>query len=504
MLGLLVVGACSAEDTGETAQPVSGGLPPLTMAPTTLERTLVPQDARLSTPGPENPALPDGLLSYGEGFGALKPGPGEPAQVRTIDGTEAPPPGPNARRLSRFVHLADLQIADDESPMRLASFDGSGPTGPALRPQDWYLCAMGNAAVRTINFLHRKEAIDFVLLGGDNADSAQSNELDWVMTVLNGGPLECDSGEDDDPIPGPGNDGKDKLVAEGLQMPWKWVTGNHDILIQGNAALTEQRKQNALGTVASGGTRDFRQNGALTKSDVIPDPRRALLERTEVMSRVADDRDGHGMGDAQRTSGKAFYHFDVEGSPLRFVILDTGAETGGAEGMLHQADVDAHVKPALDEAKALGKLVILASHHASAALTKEGGTFGQEQEDAVLPEAWRSFLGQYDNVLFSMVAHSHENKVEAISSPQGHRWWEVMTAAIADYPHQFRVIEVWDQDNGWIALRGTCVDLATEGDPVAAEGLRRGTVDMLVGWSPDGRGPVEQRNVELLIKKPGG
>lgn len=503
-LAVLLLWACSSEDTAQTSQPVGGGLPALTAAPTTLEQTLVPRNSRLPEPGEKNPALPEGLASYPPDLGDLEPGPGEPFQVRTLDGSTPPPVGANPKRLVRFVHLADLQIADDESPLRLAAFDGSGPTSSALRPQDWYLCHMANAAVRTINFLHRQEPIEFVLMGGDNIDSAQNNELDWLLSVLDGGSVECDSGDDDDPVPGPGNDGKDPLQAEGLQVPWKWVTGNHDILIQGNASLTAQRKENALGTAAPGGTRDWKQGGALTKSDVVADPRRALLERTELMERVASVRDGHGLGEAQKTSGKAFYHFDVAGTPLRFLILDTSAETGGAEGMLHQADIDAHVKPALDEAKAQGKWVILASHHASGALTEEGGTFGQKQDDAVLPDAWRSFLGGYSNVIYSMVAHSHENRVEAISPAQGSGWWEVMTAAIADYPHQFRVVEVWDQDNGWLALRATCVDLAAEGDPVAAEGRRLGAIDMLSRWTSDGRGTPDQRNVELLVKKPGG
>lgn len=501
----LVMLACSAEDTAVVGQPVvGGGLAPLSGAPTTADKTLVPKKPRLETPGAQNPALPEGLATYPPDLGDLVEGPGEAHVARALDGSAAPAPGASPKRLSRFVHLADLQLADDESPMRLAAYDGSGPTSSAMRPQDPDLCRLTGAAVRTINALHRKEPLDFVLLGGDNTDSSQSNEVDWLLGILNGGKVECDSGDDDDLIAGPDNDGKDPFVSEGLLVPWKWVTGNHDVLIQGTVPITEQRKQTALGDSDKGGTRGWKQGGVI-KDGIAPDARRALLERKEMMARVAGDKDGHGLGEAQRQSGKAFHFFDVPNTPLRFLILDTGAETGGADGMLHQADVDAYVKPALDEAKALGKWVILASHHASGALTEDGGTFGTKQGDALLPDAWRDYAGGYENVVYSMVAHSHENRVEAIQPAKGRGWWEIMTASIADFPHQFRVIEVWDQDNGWLMLRATCVDLAVDGDPVAAEGRRLGLIDRQSGWNPgDGVGKPDARNVELYVRKPGG
>jgi hypothetical protein len=78
-----------------------------------------------------------------------------------------------------------------------------------------------------------------------------------------------------------------------------------------------------------------------------------------------------------------------------------------------------------------------------------------------------------------------------------------MSAAIADFPHEFRLVEIYDQDNGWLMMRATPVDFSIEGDAVAMEGRRRGTIDLTSGWQPnDGRGAVEDRNVELWIKKP--
>jgi hypothetical protein len=167
------------------------------------------------------------------------------------------------------------------------------------------------------------------------------------------------------------------------------------------------------------------------------------------------------------------------------------------------ADIDATMRPALELAKTEGKWVILASHHAADALTSNGGAFGTTQDDAVLPAAWKSFLGAYPNVILSMVGHSHEHRVRAIETSGGKKFWELMTSSIADYPHQFRTVEIFDQDNGWIMIRATAVDLDVKGDPVALEGRRAGVVDYTSGWTPaGGSGAQNERNVDLWIRKP--
>jgi len=513
-LVLLAVACSSSSDDGgggttppaTTPKYTPAPLPALADAPTTLESRLAPSKARQSYTAGPNPAMPDALATYlDQGFGELAPAPGETYVTRVIDGSTPPPKGPNAKRVARFVHLADLQIADDESPTRVGQIDAAGFTSAALRPQDAYLCRMANASVRTINALHKKDPIQFTLMGGDNADSAQDNELDWVLGILSGRPsVECDSGDDDDMIPGADNDGKDPFVAEGLAMPWRWVTGNHDILIQGNVQPNDFNRQLVVSDSGGNGTRDYRQGGAITTETVVPDPKRVILSPVEIMAKVAGDKDGHGLDSAAKASGKATYTFDVEGSPVRVLVIDTAHTLGGSDGVIKQSHVDAVIKPALDKAVAEGKWVVLASHHSQKSLTEEGGALGTKEPDALLPDAWAAFVGKYPNVLFSMVGHSHEHRVRAITPAGGHAWWEVLTSAIADFPHQFRVVEIYDQDNGWIMMRTHAVDISVQGDPVAGEGRRRGVVDWTSGWNPDegSSGTPQDRNVELWIKKP--
>jgi 3',5'-cyclic AMP phosphodiesterase CpdA len=481
-------------------------LAPLTDAPTTVDRVLGVVTARQTYKDGPNPSSYDAMLDYEKrGFGDLVVQPGQPYVTRVIDGSTPPAPGPNAARILRFATLADLQLADDESPTRLAQYDSADITSAAARPEDAYLCRMTNAAVRTINALHAKDPIAFTLLGGDNADSAQTNELEWALGILSGAAqVKCDSGEDDDLVPGPDNDGKDPFVAMGLAMPWKWVTGNHDVLVQGNVKIDDGNRAAVVADTANGGTRNYAEGGAIETGDfVIPDPKRALLSRTDLMTKVAGDKDGHGLGDAEKASGRATYTFDVPGTSFRFLVIDSAHEMGGSEGVIRQSEVDRVIKPALDKAQADGKWVVLASHHSATSLTLDGGAFGFKETDALSTDQWLAFVGQYPNVLFSMVGHSHENRVRPMTPSTGHAWWEVMTAAIADFPHQFRVVEIYDQDNGWIMMRTAAVDFSVEGDPVAEEGRRRGVIDLTSGWMPnDGTGTANDRNVELWIKKP--
>lgn len=504
-----LLGCSSSSDpttpgAGGAAPGAPKALPALTEARLSTERTFEPvhpisKDAALNPQIVENV---DKMLS--EGWGELKVGPGQPVVQVTLDGKAPPAPGKSAKLLARWVHLADTQLADDESPVRLATLDFPGITAGAFRPEEGHECRILNAAVRTVNALDAKTPIAFVLLGGDNVDNAQSNELDWFSAILDGAPsVECDSGSDDDPIPGPDNDPKDPFVAEGLAVPWRWVTGNHDVLVQGNVVVAPQNSETAVGTYSANGTRDWSQPGApVLRGDVVADGRRALLDRATLMQKLHTDADGHGLDAATSKTGKAFYWFDVEGSPVRIVVVDTAAETGGALGVIHKADVDAFVKPALDKAKADEKWVVIASHHSSELLSDGGDLGGSTQADAMTKDEWRALLGSYDNILLQLAGHTHEHRYFLSEPKGGHAYYELETASLADFPHQMNVVEVWDQDNGQITVRAVPLDYSVEGDPVAAAGRTLGVIDLTSGWGQDGRGDPKQRAVELWLPKP--
>jgi 3',5'-cyclic AMP phosphodiesterase CpdA len=479
-------------------------LPPLASASTTVDATLAPKHAALTTPDPNASADPSGLAKWmSAGYGVVVDGSGEPIMPLLPPGASTPPAaGPNARLLTRFAHIPDTQLADDESPTRLCQYDQPGETNAAFRPQEGDQCRVLDAAARTINALSAQAPISFVLTGGDNADSAQSNEVAWFMQILDGGRVQCDSGAVNDPVFGPDNDGKDPFIAAGLGMPWYWVTGNHDVLIQGIYPVDDTQRAVATGGVAATGTRDYSLPGAPVVTGEVPsDARRLPLHRDELMRQIAADSDGHGVGAAQVANGHAHYSFDA-GDSLRFIVLDTSIETGNDAGIIRQGDLDGIIKPMLDQAKADGKWVVLASHHATGSITDGSGFGGTLQADAVPQATWLALLSTYDNILYYMVGHAHENRVRYIAPPTGHGFWEVMASALADYPHQFRLVEIWDDDNGWLRLRGVMVNYATDGDRVAFDGRELGVADGVSGWGKVGTGLATDRNVDLYVQKP--
>lgn len=501
----------STSDAGpDAAERAPATLPPLGTPVTTTETmTIRPAHAVAAPKDPRNsadPTLLDQLL--GEGWGKITTGPAEPVVDRTPDGMPAPGAGPQRKRLVRFAHLCDFQLADDESPARLARFDGDPPLASAFRPQEGHQCRIVNAVVRTVNRLHKDAPLDFVLLGGDNLDSAQSNELDWALAILDGSPspVACDSGDADDPVPGPDNDGKDPFMAPGLDAPLYWLTGNHDLLGQGNYPADAYRSALATGTTASGGTRDYRHRGAITTGEVTPDPKRTLVTRADLISRVAATAGkagpaAHGLGAYAMQTKKAFYSADLPNG-VRLLAVDTAAETGGSEGVLRRGDLDGFVKPELARAQMDGRLVIVASHHAAASFGDGTGLGGTKQADAITQQEWEQVLTGAPHVIAHLAGHSHEQRIRFVGTP-GAGYWEIKTSATADYPHQFRTIELWDEDNGQLSIRAVSIDYATDGDAVAAAGRELGMLDWTTGWvSGNPLGVPDDRNVALRIAKP--
>jgi hypothetical protein len=490
---------------GRVPYPDPDPLPPVTNAPLTTDQRIVPTTtpAAMATLDPRNPADIEELVS--EGFGDEQTTAGEPVVTETLDGSTAPAPGPNAKLLTRFVHITDTQLADDESPTRVCQFDTpQGPTDAAFRPHEASECHILNAAVRTINALNETQKLDFVLLGGDNSDNAQTNEVDWFSAILDGSKrVECDSGADDDPVAGPMNDPKDPFEADGLKVPWFWVSGNHDVLSQGNFDVTKMTPD-YVGTVNGAGTRDWSQpGGPIFSGDVVvADEARAPLIGSALLQLVKSHGDGHGITDDAIAYGRAYYTFDAPNSPIRFVVVDSTAPTGSADGLILQGDVDAKVKPFLDEAEADGKLVIVTSHHSSAQLTDGGGFGGKAHADALTPDDWRNLLGGYPNVLMHLAGHTHHHHVVQVHPMTGHAYWEMETSALADWPFEMRMIEIWDLDNGFIGIKAIGLDYSSEGDPIVADARKRAVADYTSGWAKDGDGMASDRNVELVVPKP--
>lgn len=245
------------------------------------------------------------------GFSQLGVGPGEGYVVRE-DGLGAARPGRAERRvaLAYFGQLSDFQLADEESPARVEFVDIAGaPVEAAFRPWEALNPFIDEAMIRQVNAFAdaapvaagdgSRSAMGFAIDTGDSADSQQLNETEWVRTLLEGGPLDPNSGIDptgythplcslpvpggaaeapkytgvqdyddyleglvpyfydpDDPrgaaagwpeYPGLMDRAQQPFAASGLDVPSYVAFGNHDALVQGNQAANASFEQVATG-----------------------------------------------------------------------------------------------------------------------------------------------------------------------------------------------------------------------------------------------------------------
>lgn len=471
--------------------------------PFTTEMSIVPLKNRLDEHSYRNPNTPAEVRALSEeGFGDWQRGPGIAMQAMALNDEPIPGKVAEPRLITRFVHLADYQLTDDESIARTPTLDSPGATAGAYRTNEAYGCWTIEAAHRTVNDINETLPIDFALLGGDNVDNAQENEVDWVLGLIAGGEVNCDSGADNDLIGGPNNDPKDPFIAQGLAMPTYWVNGNHDVTLQGNVAVLPFLVAASMGPDAPGGARDYRyEGGPIELRGPFPkDEHRRLLYPSELIERVSKHGNGHGLGEWAVNRAKANYTFDK--GELRFVVIDSTAETGGHQGLIRRGDLEDWILPTLDKARDERKLVVISSHHAAGNITLDGGELGIKQEDAITQERWLEALGAYDNIILSVVAHSHLHRLRRLSTPQGGHLFELMTASLMDFPGQFRLIEIFAEGASWLRVSAVAVDFMDYGIDMIQRGRELMVLDFTSGFGLDGRAAVGETNVELWIPRP--
>ena len=254
--------------------------------------------------------LDETIRERGNGFKTLEPGRGEPFTVRTGSLGRAKRNRATQRRsIVYFSQLTDPQIADEMSPLRVELIDpAGGEVSAAWRPQEAAGTQVLDQIIRSVNANRRspvrqgggrgRASLGFALLTGDQPDNQQFNEIEWHLTVMDGGRVDPFSGtevttsscgglsqaqvdalnadvsqrrytgvQDYDDYPGllaeryqgfwdpdqsagagpyaafpqyPGlmDRAQEPFRATGLKVPWYITKGNHDGLIQGNVPAT--------------------------------------------------------------------------------------------------------------------------------------------------------------------------------------------------------------------------------------------------------------------------
>ena len=422
------------------------------------------------------------------------------------------------RSLAYVLVIADPQIIDEESPIRMDGFD------KVYRPHGQLTPQLFEAHVRTARRISDLSGrpFDFTVLAGDLTDTSQQNELQWMVTALNGGVIDPDSGIDDDPLPGPGNDYNDPFYSAGTDWPWYAALGNHDVLhVGGFGIIDDKLRQAAVGDrlftdstlsgfwagYVAGDTVDHRV--VLDASATTPaDSQRLPLNKTEMLQALHDaggQPAGHGFEQGDVDAGRGYFSVHpVEGKPLKLIVLDTTDATEDSLGIAQQGSMDMQQFLWLHEellaAAGRQELVIVVSHHRLE-------DFHNQTE--VSADMLRTLLASRDNVILHLAGHGHADTKQLQQESAGNGYWELMSASTIDMPLQSRVLELVDEGNGYLSIYVTNFDhnsaeetLAHKGRQLAGGKLAFGTTsfdgDTVAYWNAD---KVAQ-NLLLRLKLP--
>jgi metallophosphoesterase (TIGR03768 family) len=426
----------------------------------------------------------------------------------------------NVAQLVTFFAITDIHITDEETPAQAILLGYKGGSSSAYSPVMMYSTQVLDAAVQTINALHKQNPFDFGISLGDASNNTQYNETRWYIDVLDGGLITPDSGVKDDPIPGPNNDYQDEFRAPGLDktIPWYQTLGNHDHFFIGFLPANDYIRDTLLGTkivnlgnpIVDPAGADSRGlymgalDGRTPYGDVIgaglvanfpdgpptipaADANRRSLSRAEWMSEfftTASNPVGHGFTQSGvDNNGFACYSFEPRPDiPLKVIVLDdtqseedlNNPETlGYGHGSLDQERYDWLVSE-LDDGQANGQLMIIAAH-IPIGVEVFPSMMGWSPDAPISEAQLLAQLHTYSNLILWIAGHRHCNQVTALpsnaSDPSDHpelSFWEVETASLRDFPQQFRAFEIIRNGDGTISIFVTDVDPAVEDGSLAA------------------------------------
>jgi metallophosphoesterase (TIGR03767 family) len=499
----------------------------------------------LATAGAERATKRTSLVYFGQLSDFQLADEESPARVEVIDPLSTPLNLPFGAAWRPWEAL-EPQI-DEEMIRQVNKFAGASPV------------AAGNGS-------HRK--MDFTIDTGDSADSQQLNETLWVRTLLEGGSLNPNSGvnkanyshplcpnlfvpgaaeaarytgvqdyndyiegvfpEFYDPnvpkgvhaawpkYPGLMDRAQQAFTANGLKVPSYVAFGNHDALVQGNAAANAAFEQVATGCLKPIGPVSNPENAAQLLAELfnpasllasfltspqntilVPgDPNRRFVSKKQYKDvfKAGSQKDGHGFGlieAAQETASKgaAGYYSWSPAPGTRFIALDTVAEAGTILTPSGASTSDGNIdnpqfewlRGQLQAATAADQLVVIFSHHAPESLVADipdelappctvNDSHGHDVNPGCDLDPRLSFpihleadtvalLHEYPNAIAWVAGHSHDNVVNPFPNPSGPGgFWSIRVAAEADWPQQSRLLEVFDNHDGTLSIFGTILD----------------------------------------------
>ncbi len=388
---------------GYPAQPT---YPISTPVQTTRERTVSPD------PIPDAPQIAIGEVDQYQAYGYSSWSVGAGVDYGILS-----PEGPyvdsyNAvETLLTYFTMSDIHITDKESTAQALYMSyGLGTWGnsntSAYSPIILSTTHVHDAAVQTINALHKEAPFDFGLSLGDETNSTQYNEVRWFIDVMDGKKITPSSGAHK----GAGSiDYQKPYQSAGLDksIPWYVVIGNHDqfwcgslypndyvrrvmvgntVLDMGNdatGALSLETRGNYMGVVDGttpyGTVIDYGPAFSAMPTPIVAadSNRRSLSTSTSTtlnwmkeFFKTTSQPKGHGFTQVNLDNDFASYTFEPKSSvPVKVIVLDDTCKENPlsslshsyARGCLDQQRYDWLVSE-LNRGQAEGKLMIVAAH----------------------------------------------------------------------------------------------------------------------------------------------
>jgi metallophosphoesterase (TIGR03768 family) len=488
---------------------------------TTADQQILPVSVPVGTPQ-INPGQVSLYAQYG--YSAWQAAPG----LSYVTRTELAPDykgASNVARLLSFFTMTDIHIADKESPAQiiyqgLAGGWHSGQ-GSTYSPVVLSTTHVLDAAVQTINALHRRLPFDFGISLGDDCNNNQYNELRWFIDVFDGKVITPSSGAN---LGASTIDYQIPYKAAGLNpaIPWYQVIGNHDQFFMGgayestkalnahvsNTILNMGIGSNHLQTLAETGYYMGVVDGStpygdiigagpqanfLTAPTVVADPNRHSLSTATNTSlnwmreffTTTSNPVGHGFTQANlndTTTTAACYSVVPKSSvPIKIISLDDTC-TGPDQPEYVTACLDTArltwLKNELQAGQDKNQLMIIAAHipinpQADPNNGVYYGPFFTSTGTVVNDAQLLSILHTYPNLIMWIAGHRHVNVVTPQPSPDptGHpeqAFWQVETASLRDFPQQFRAFDIRRNTDNTISIIVTDVDPAVSpGSPAA-------------------------------------
>ena len=428
-------------------------------------------------------------------------------------------------KLLNFFTITDIHITDKEAPNQLiylSRLHAALPVSASLYSGIMlYTTQVLDAAVQTINALHKKETFDFGISLGDTCNSTQYNELRWYIDVLDGKAITPSSGAH---LGADNIDYQKPYQAAGLDktIPWYQALGNHDHFWMGSFPVDNGFRNDirqsyisdivlAMGDplvnfasitkfdyymgVLDGSTPDgdIKYAGPVAEfkstPKVAPDANRRSLLRTQWMKEfftTSTSPVGHGFNLVDANNGFACYSFLPKSTiPIKIIVLDdTQREDDGSadihgHGFLDQARWD-WLKKELADGDAASQLMIIAAHIPIGveltAPTSEMGWWTDPKNAVSLPDLIAE-LQSHPNLIMWISGHRHLNTVKAFISPDPVNapekgFWQVETSSLRDFPQQFRTFEIYLNSDNTISIVTTNVDPAVKDGSLAARSRR--------------------------------